>query len=70
MLAAKGMSTREIAELTGWSHVTIANDLKTVKKLTETVKERTARPTTARGAKKTKTGEQISRRESFVCGNN
>jgi len=30
-LAAKGFSTREIAKITGWSHVTIASDLKPLK---------------------------------------
>ena len=28
MLSAKGLSTREIAEITGWSHTTIENDLR------------------------------------------
>ena len=28
MLAANGLSTREIADLTGWGHSTIANDLR------------------------------------------
>jgi hypothetical protein len=40
LLAAKGMSTREIAELTGWSFSTIASDLR-VQKRTESVQNRT-----------------------------
>jgi N6-adenosine-specific RNA methylase IME4 len=48
MLSAKGLSTREIAEVTGWSHVTIANDLKAaVKALTKTVQNCTPASNTA-----------------------
>jgi N6-adenosine-specific RNA methylase IME4 len=32
MLAAKGLSTRQIAEATGWGHSTVANDLKEMSK--------------------------------------
>ena len=43
LLSAKGLSTREIAKITGWHHATIANDLKVlrVEKPTETVEEST-----------------------------
>ena len=49
MLAAKGLSTRQIAELTGWDHVTISRDLrvsnetKTVSKATPSTTDRDAK---------------------------
>jgi hypothetical protein len=42
MLAAKGLSTREIADITGWHHSTIAEDLR-VGNPTKTVGNPTAR---------------------------
>lgn len=42
-LAALGMPTREIAQRTGWSHETIAADLRTVRNLTKPVRNLTAK---------------------------
>jgi hypothetical protein len=45
VFAAKGLSTRQIAEVTGWGHSTIAEDLKVLKAVqnrTESVQNRTA----------------------------
>jgi N6-adenosine-specific RNA methylase IME4 len=47
MLAAKGLSIREIAEITGWSKTTIADDL-AVQKRTESVRDRTPQPAASR----------------------
>jgi N6-adenosine-specific RNA methylase IME4 len=44
MLAAKGLSTREIAEITGWDHATIARDLKPVANATKAVANATPKP--------------------------
>lgn len=52
MLAAKGLSTREIAGLTGWSHNTIAKELR-VTNVTKSVTKETAKPA-ATGSVKTK----------------
>lgn len=49
MLAAKGLSTRQIAEITGWDHSTIANDIRSIRgveKSTKTVEKSTASSTT------------------------
>jgi N6-adenosine-specific RNA methylase IME4 len=51
LLHAKGLSTRQIAEITGWHHSTIAEDLRAVGKPTETVGKPTADSTTDRAAK-------------------
>src|SRR5262245_46058490 len=50
LLHAKGFSTRQIAELTGWSFNTIARDLR-VSNDTETVSNATADSTTSRASK-------------------
>lgn len=61
LLASKGMSTREIARITGWDHSTIANDLRAlrgVEKSTKTVEKSTAEPsTTDRAANDERTAE-------------
>src|SRR6266566_1997935 len=41
LLAAKGLSTRQIAEITGWKHVTISRDLKAVSNETKAVSNET-----------------------------
>jgi N6-adenosine-specific RNA methylase IME4 len=54
MLAAKGLSTRQIADVTGWDHSTIANDLramKAVEKSTAIVEKSTRTTTTDHAAK-------------------
>jgi hypothetical protein len=48
-LAAKGFSTRRIAEITGWSFSTIAQDLR-VQDRTESARNRTPTPSTTGGA--------------------
>jgi hypothetical protein len=54
-LAAKGHSTREIAEITGWGHVTIANDLRSFKNEQKALKnEQLAKPPSATGSAETK----------------
>ena len=53
LLAAKGLSTRDISKITGWHHSTIAEDLKALKAVqnrTEDVQNRTA----ATGGEETK----------------
>lgn len=52
MLAAKGLSTRQIAGITGWSHETIASDLRPVSNLTGSVRNLpSANSSTARAGK-------------------
>jgi hypothetical protein len=52
-MTREGHSTREIARLTGWSHVTIASDLQAVRNLTKPVKNLTAKSSRT-GSKATK----------------
>ena len=57
MLAAKGLSTRQIAEITGWNHNTIARDLR-VSKDTKTVSNDTS---------KTGSADTIAHREAIAA---
>lgn len=63
LLASKGMSTRQIAEITGWHHSTIAEDLrvgkptKTVGNPTGDFKTGSAKPKTERDAKNERAAE-------------
>ncbi len=52
-LSKKGLSTREIAEVTGWSHMTIARDL-AVTNVTKSVSNDTAARHSATGKPETK----------------
>jgi protein gp37 len=47
LLAAKGLSTRQIADLTGWNHATIARDLQPVANATKSVADATPSPEAA-----------------------
>jgi N6-adenosine-specific RNA methylase IME4 len=49
LLAGKGLSTREIAKITGWHFTTIAEDLKAVGNPTKSVGNPTPRPSTTGG---------------------
>jgi transposase len=57
MLAAKGLSTREIAALTGWDYTTISRDLKSVANATKSVANATPSTTGGRTRKREEIAE-------------